>query len=147
MSSRIAEYQQPLGRALIDAGADIIFGNHVHAVQGIEQYKGKAILYSPGTFIGRQLPPESEGGEISDLVRTLLADMSPDGFITLVDIDDAGSYDLRIIPTSLDSRGLPVVVSADAFERIAQRIEDWSAKMDTTIEREDGELRLRKGKS
>ena len=62
---------------MIDAGADIILGNHVHAVQGVEQYKGKTIIYSPGTFVGRQLPPESEGAEITDLVRSLLDDMSP----------------------------------------------------------------------
>ena len=50
----LAEYQRPLGHALIDAGADIVFGNHVHAVHGIEVYRGKAILYSPGNFIAQQ---------------------------------------------------------------------------------------------
>lgn len=142
LSSRIAEYQRPLGYAMIDAGADIILGNHVHAVQGIERYKGKLILYSPGTFIGRQLPPESEGGEITDLVRSLLADMSPDGLITLIDLDASGSYKLRIVPTSLDSHGLPVIASAEALERIAQRVIEWSAKLDTKVELQDGQLRV-----
>jgi poly-gamma-glutamate capsule biosynthesis protein CapA/YwtB (metallophosphatase superfamily) len=145
LSSRIAEYQRPLGHALIDAGADIILGNHVHAVQGIERYKGKLILYSPGTFIGRQLPPESEGGEISDLVRTLLADMSPDGLLTLIDVDATGNYELRIIPTSLDSHGLPVIASDDVLERITRRVIEWSAKLDTAVDLQDGELRVRNG--
>jgi poly-gamma-glutamate capsule biosynthesis protein CapA/YwtB (metallophosphatase superfamily) len=145
LSSRIAEYQRPLGHALIDAGADIILGNHVHAVQGIERYKGKLIVYSPGTFIGRQLPPESEGGEITDLVRSLLADMSPDGFITLIDIDASGSYELRIVPTSLDSHGLPAIASGDVLERITQRIIDFSAKVDTPVELQGGELRVGNG--
>jgi poly-gamma-glutamate capsule biosynthesis protein CapA/YwtB (metallophosphatase superfamily) len=140
LSSRIAEYQRPLGCAMIDAGADIIMGNHVHAVQGVEWYRGKAILYSPGTFIGRQLPPESEGGEITDLVRSLLADMSPDGFLTIVDLDEAGGYDLRMIPTSLDSRGLPVVAAGDLLDRVAQRVIEWSAKLETRVELVDGEL-------
>ena len=98
LSSKIAEYQRPLGQAMIDAGADIIFGNHVHAVQGVEQYKGKVIIYSPGTFVGRQLPPESEGAEITDLVRSLLDDMSPDGFLSFVDVDESGGYELRDDP-------------------------------------------------
>jgi poly-gamma-glutamate synthesis protein (capsule biosynthesis protein) len=143
LSSRIAEYQRPLGHAMIDAGADIILGNHVHAVQGVELYKGKLIVYSPGTFIGRQLPPESEGGEISDLVRGLLADMSPDGLLTLVEVDAAGGYSVRIIPTSLDSHGLPVIVSGELLERISQRVIEWSAKLGTQVELHGGELRIR----
>jgi poly-gamma-glutamate capsule biosynthesis protein CapA/YwtB (metallophosphatase superfamily) len=145
LSSRIAEYQRPLGHAMIDAGADIILGNHVHAVQGGERYKGKLIVYSPGTFIGRQLPPESEGGEITDLVRGLLADMSPDGLLTLVDVDAAGDYKVRIIPTSLDGHGLPVVVSDELLERVSQRVIEWSAKLGTTVELDGGELRVSEG--
>jgi poly-gamma-glutamate synthesis protein (capsule biosynthesis protein) len=145
LSSRIAEYQRPLGHAMIDAGADIILGNHVHAVQGVERYKGKLIVYSPGTFIGRQLPPESEGGEITDLVRGLLADMSPDGLITLIDVDTAGDYKVRIIPTSLDSHGLPVIASDELLERISQRVIEWSAKLGTQVELVGGELRISEG--
>jgi poly-gamma-glutamate capsule biosynthesis protein CapA/YwtB (metallophosphatase superfamily) len=141
LSSRIADYQRPLGHAMIDAGADIVMGNHVHAVQGVEWYRGKAIIYSPGTFVGRQLPPESEGGEITDLVRSLLADMSPDGFVTVVDLDDSGDYDLRMIPTSLDGNGLPVLAEDAVLDRIAQRVIDWSAKLETRVELVGGELR------
>lgn len=141
LSSRIAEYQRPLGHAMIDAGADIILGNHVHAVQGVEWYRGKAIIYSPGTFVGRQLPPESEGGEITDLVRGLLADMSPDGFLTVIEPDDSGSYDLRLIPTSLDSNGLPAIATGDVLDRIAERVIEWSAKLGARVELVDGELR------
>jgi poly-gamma-glutamate synthesis protein (capsule biosynthesis protein) len=142
LSSRIAEYQRPLGHAMIDAGADIILGNHVHAVQGVERYKGKLIVYSPGTFIGRQLPPESEGGEITDLVRGLLADMSPDGLVTLIDVDAAGDYTVRIVPTSLDAHGLPVVASDELLERISQRVIEWSGKLGTQVELHGGELRV-----
>jgi poly-gamma-glutamate synthesis protein (capsule biosynthesis protein) len=141
LSSRIAEYQRPLGHAMIDAGADIILGNHVHAVQGVEWYRGKAILYSPGTFVGRQLPPESEGGEITDLVRSLLADMSPDGFLTVFELDDSGGYDLRMIPTSLDSNGLPVIAAGAVLDRVAERVIEWSAKLKTRVELVDGKLR------
>lgn len=40
-----------LARALIDAGADIIFGHSCHVFRGIEVYKGKPIFYSTGNFI------------------------------------------------------------------------------------------------
>jgi len=44
-------HQKEMGRALIDAGADIIIGSHPHWVQQIEFYKGKPIIYSLGNFI------------------------------------------------------------------------------------------------
>jgi poly-gamma-glutamate capsule biosynthesis protein CapA/YwtB (metallophosphatase superfamily) len=100
------------------------------------------IVYSPGTFIGRQLPPESEGAEITELVRSLLDDMSPDGFLSFVDVDDSGGYEVRMIPTTLDSRGLPVIASGEPLDRIATRIIDWSAKLGTEVELLDGELRV-----
>ncbi len=43
--------QQKLGRAMIDAGADLIIGSHPHVVQNIEIYNDKLIFYSLGNFI------------------------------------------------------------------------------------------------
>jgi len=37
--------------AMIDAGADMVIGNHPHWVQSTESYKGKLIVYSMGNFI------------------------------------------------------------------------------------------------
>ena len=42
--------QQRLGRLMIDAGADMVIGNHPHWVQSVEIYKGKPIWYSLGNF-------------------------------------------------------------------------------------------------
>ena len=109
LSSKIAEYQPPLGHGMIDAGADIILGNHVHAVQGVEQYRGQ---------------------------------MSPHGFLSFVHVDESGDYELRMIPTTLDSRGLPVLASGEPLDRIATRIIDWSAKLETKVQLVGGELRV-----
>ncbi len=35
----------------VDAGADLVIGNHPHWVQGVEVYKGKFIAYAHGNFI------------------------------------------------------------------------------------------------
>lgn len=40
-----------LAHALIDAGADIVFGHSCHVFRGIEFYKGRPILYSAGNFV------------------------------------------------------------------------------------------------
>jgi poly-gamma-glutamate capsule biosynthesis protein CapA/YwtB (metallophosphatase superfamily) len=43
--------QRALAHAAIDAGADLVLGNHTHWVGGIEVYKGKPIVYSMANFV------------------------------------------------------------------------------------------------
>lgn len=50
-TTKVEPYQRHLAQAYIDAGADLIIGAHPHMLQGIEQYKGKWIMYSLGNFI------------------------------------------------------------------------------------------------
>ena len=45
-----SQVQQRLGHLMIDAGADLVIGNHPHWVQSVEIYKGKPIWYSLGNF-------------------------------------------------------------------------------------------------
>ena len=47
--------QREIAKIAIDAGADMILGNHPHWVQGIEFYKGKLIMYALGNTIFDQM--------------------------------------------------------------------------------------------
>ncbi|HAZ64828.1 MAG TPA: capsular biosynthesis protein, partial [Armatimonadetes bacterium] len=49
--ARPSARQQRLGRAAIDAGADLVLGHHPHVAQPIETYRGKPIVYSLGNAI------------------------------------------------------------------------------------------------
>ena len=42
--------QKEIGRFSIDEGCDLVLGTHPHVLQGIEEYKGKNIVYSLGNF-------------------------------------------------------------------------------------------------
>lgn len=44
------ETQIALGRAAVDAGADLVIGHHSHRINPIELYNGKYICYSLGNF-------------------------------------------------------------------------------------------------
>ncbi|MFC1533017.1 CapA family protein [Thermodesulfobacteriota bacterium] len=46
----LADYQREMGRAAIDAGADLILGHHAHILKGAEVYSGKVIFYSLSNF-------------------------------------------------------------------------------------------------
>ncbi|MFC2059623.1 CapA family protein [Chloroflexota bacterium] len=45
------DYQVEMAHVAIDSGADLIFGHHSHAPQGVEVYKGKSIFYSMGNLV------------------------------------------------------------------------------------------------
>lgn len=66
--------QQSLGRQYIDAGADLVIGDHPHCLQGVEYYKGVPIVYSLGNFWFNSKTRDT------GLVE---ADVSPDGVLEL----------------------------------------------------------------
>jgi poly-gamma-glutamate synthesis protein (capsule biosynthesis protein) len=51
--------------ALVDAGADIVFGHSPHVFRGIELYRGHPILYSAGNFIDDYAVDEVERNDES----------------------------------------------------------------------------------
>jgi poly-gamma-glutamate synthesis protein (capsule biosynthesis protein) len=55
--------QQALARAAIDAGADMVIGNHAHWAGAVETYKGRPIWYALGNFVFDQTwsEPTMEG--------------------------------------------------------------------------------------
>ena len=82
---------QALAHGLLDMGADLYWGHSNHTPQGIEVYKGKAILYSTGDFVDDYAVDKDERNDLSFL---FMLDVEKDriGQITLhpVRIEDLG---------------------------------------------------------
>ncbi|MCG6121493.1 MAG: CapA family protein [Microvirga sp.] len=47
----LTDYQRDMGRAIVEAGADLVVGHHPHRLQGVEFHRGKLIAYSLGNFL------------------------------------------------------------------------------------------------
>ena len=47
----LQDYECEVPYAAIDAGADLIIGNHTHVLRGIEFYKEKPILHCVGNLV------------------------------------------------------------------------------------------------
>ena len=91
-----AEYpndvQVELAHAAIDAGADLVLGHHPHVLQGIEQYKGKNIVYSLGNFcFGGNMYPSDMDTMIFQQTFTLIGGKLQEDNVT------------NIIPCSISS--------------------------------------------
>lgn len=127
-TSTLAEYQQILGHKLVDAGADLVLGAHVHALQGIELYKDRVIAYGVGNFIAQQ-PREG----LSGLALQILDEMSRDALLAIVDLDADGGYEFSCTPVMTGVDGLPAVPSQDDVERIRGEMQALSAGLDTKV--------------
>lgn len=120
----LAEYQQPLGRALVDAGADIIWGHHSHSLHPIEVYKGKPIFYSLGNFIFEE--PRSF--------------MESDSAI--VHVTSINPLEIALTPIQIDNVGFPQVAEGTEAIAFASRLEELSRDFGTRFELQGNRMRL-----
>jgi poly-gamma-glutamate synthesis protein (capsule biosynthesis protein) len=61
--TRAGSGQAHIGRALIEAGADLVVGHHPHVVQDIERHRGRLIFHSLGNLVFDQWRrPETRDG-------------------------------------------------------------------------------------
>ena len=61
--------QRRVGRAMLDAGADIVVGGHPHWVQGIQTHQGGLVVHSLGNFVfDMDFSQETEEGVLLELV-------------------------------------------------------------------------------
>ena len=86
------DYQVQEARAMIDAGADAIFGHHSHRLQPMDSYQGRPIFYGLGNFVW---PRFSVEGSTTAVARVVVR---PDGTIT-------GT----LLPAEIVSDGHPVL--------------------------------------
>jgi len=118
------ERQVPLGRATIDAGADLVIGHHSHRINPIEEYKGKYICYSLGnfSFAGNINPDDMDTYIFQQRFRVY-----PDGTA-----ENAG---FRIIPCSISSQEdvndfKPTPMDASGAARVVERLHELNGKME-----------------
>jgi len=134
----LADYQMPLARALVEAGADVVHGHHPHAIHGIGFHRGKPIFFSAGTFIGQQVFLDA-----SPQVKDLWAAMSADGYVAMLSINAQAIAEIRLHPTTLDDNRLPILAEGPAAERIGERIARLSAPLGATVSLSNGVFLVR----
>ena len=117
--------QMTLGRLAIDEGADLVCGHHPHVLQGIENYKGKNIVYSLGNFcFGGNSSPSDMDTMIFQQTFTITSDGVQADNVT------------NIIPCSISSADdynnyQPTPATGDEATRIKSKIDERSAAIPT----------------
>jgi hypothetical protein len=92
--------------AVIDAGADLVLGHGPHVLRAIELYKGRAIAYSLGNFVGYGTLSNQGDTQYSVIFKGELA-------------KDGELLDARLIPVSLAGDGIPRIdPNGDAIKQV-----------------------------
>lgn len=83
---------QALARDLLDMGADFYWGHSNHTPQGIERYKGKAILYSAGDFMDDYAVDKDERNDLS--------------FLFMLEVEKGRIGRIRLYPVRIEDLGV-----------------------------------------
>lgn len=97
--------QITLGHGYIDAGADIVIGNHTHVLQGMEFYQGKLICYGISNF--------------------LFGSYHSDTMVLTLEIDEANHITPKILPCSSEMF-YTTEIEGEAAENMFRYIESMS---------------------
>ena len=130
------DYQKILGEKCIDWGADLVIGHHPHVLQGIDEYKGKYIIYSLGNFcFGANRNPADKDSMIFQQT------------FTFVDGEKQEDQEIRIIPCSVSSvpdrnNFQPTPAAGEEKTRIINRINEFSQEFGVRF---DGDGCLQRG--
>ena len=120
---RPTQAQVDLAHAVIDAGADIVWGSHPHVLQRVEQYGSGVIYYSLGNFSfgGNGYPRDYDTALLrQEVIRTA------DGSVTL--------GELTIVPASVSSipernnyQPTPCEPGTEMYDRVLQKLDgSWT---------------------
>ena len=124
--------QMNMGRAAIDAGADLVVGSHPHVIQGWEVYQGRYIVYSLGNFcFGGNSNPEDKDCMLFQQTFTVTGN------------EVAKNDDVDFIACSVSSESdrntyQPTIAEGDEKARIDAKIQESTDKIAAAAAELDG---------
>jgi poly-gamma-glutamate capsule biosynthesis protein CapA/YwtB (metallophosphatase superfamily) len=112
-SSDPNSYQLHFAQVAVEAGADVVVGNHTHVVQAIQQIDGIDVFYGLGNFVFDQN---------WDLAHQ-------QGVILQLHFKGKEYTGYDLIPTHVDGDGTVHIADAAEAEQVLQRIQDASDQL------------------
>lgn len=145
----LADYQPPLARAAVEAGADLILGHHAHTVFGLEEIvagrRRGLVCYSLGNYLFHPLATPSELRLESPSRRYVMGNHaeSHETYIARFTLAPGSDGRLavtaaRLHPAVLDTRCEARAPTTSEAASITERVARFSAARGTTVSTEDG---------
>lgn len=132
----LAEYQRPLGQALVEAGAHLVVGHHPHTLHGIERHGDGWILYSVGNFLfhsvagpgltlSRTYPPYR--------LESLQGREAAESAIFAVRLSAAGVEEIALRPMVMNGQGEPELLQGAEARTVLERVDRLSRGMGVSV--------------
>lgn len=107
------ERQRALAHMTIDAGADVVLGNHPHWIEPIELYKDKFIIYAHGNFVfDQEWSPETKLGVVGKYI-----------------FSDKKLIDVEYVPVRIMDYGQPYILEGDERKKVISSMKDASLRL------------------
>ena len=100
-------------KVAVDAGADLVIGNHPHVIQGMCEIEGVPVFYSLGSFVFDQ----------DWSVET------QQGIVVVVTFEGTELRDYQVIPVHIDGNGHVQVAETPEYEEILARFQELSDQL------------------
>ncbi|MBC2665869.1 CapA family protein [Novosphingobium flavum] len=148
LSHEPPDYLVKLAREAIDNGADMFVSHGVHALAGIEIYKGRPIFYGLSNFIFQFGLQFGDGYDAMANYRKRAELENPaslESVLASVRYENGKLAEVRLYPVDLGGRdrpisqlGIPQAASPAVAQRILSSLQQWSQPFGTRIVIENG---------
>lgn len=144
----LAAYQSPLGKAIVDAGADLVLGCHAHTVYGIESVSRSTggsglICYSLGNYIFHPLVDKLESNLDAPLVpyRSTLLNENSQTYVARFTLEKKPAKlslkQVELVPAFLDQNWETLEPTPVQGQAINERVAAFSQARGTVVEIKD----------
>ena len=119
-----SDVQGELAHAAVDNGADLVLGHHPHVLQGIEEYKGKNIVYSLGNFCfgGNSAPSDMDTMIFQQTFIVKDGKLQEDNVTNILPCKISSAYEEGY------NNYQPILAEGDQKEKIFERLSEYSQK-------------------
>lgn len=118
------DVQVELAHTAIDNGADLVLGHHPHVLQGIEEYKGKNIVYSLGNFYfgGNSAPSDMDTMIFQQTFTVKDGKLQEDNVTNILPCKISSAYEEGY------NNYQPILAEGEQKEKIFERLSEYSQK-------------------
>lgn len=118
------DVQVELAHTAIDNGADLVLGHHPHVLQGIEEYKGKNIVYSLGNFCfgGNSAPSDMDTMIFQQTFTVKDGKLQEDNVTNILPCKISSAYEEGY------NNYQPILAEGEQKEKIFERFSEYSQK-------------------
>lgn len=113
--AEVPSAHRELGRALVDAGADVVFGHSAHVFRGVELYRGRPLIYSAGDFIDDYAVDPAERNDQSFIFR----------------LETSGGVPVRLQLHPTEITGFQARLAGKGSRQIAARMQELCVQLGT----------------